>query len=129
MRVIDPGHKYALTHLDGEQEEILTFVKREGPGYPGNVGAYEGTNIQEVLRALIDRLKYLDGQIHHLKNTYAISRLRQVILDLEDRAAQRHNRYPAWMIAESEIELMPVCRKCGHIGCRGTCHAKLYSKV
>jgi hypothetical protein len=32
MKVIDAGHKYALAHLDGPGEEVLTFVKREGPG-------------------------------------------------------------------------------------------------
>jgi hypothetical protein len=30
MRVIDPGHVYGLSQLDGLGEEVLTFVKREG---------------------------------------------------------------------------------------------------
>lgn len=56
MKVIDPGHVYDLRSLDGEQLNRLVFVKREGPSYPGNVGHYPGTTMQEVLRALIDRL-------------------------------------------------------------------------
>lgn len=60
MKVIDPGHVYELAHLDGQHVERLVFVKREGDGYPGNFGHHEGTNLQEVLRALIDRVEYLN---------------------------------------------------------------------
>lgn len=28
---LDPGHKYALNHLDGSGSEVLTFVKRDSP--------------------------------------------------------------------------------------------------
>jgi len=38
MQELDRGHKYALRHLDGNEVETLTFVKREGDGYPGNIG-------------------------------------------------------------------------------------------
>ena len=62
MKVIDPGHKYELAHLDGNGHEVLTFVKREGDGYPGNIDHHAGTNLQEVFRAALDRVKYLDNQ-------------------------------------------------------------------
>ncbi len=119
MRVIDPGHQYALEHLDGNLEELLTFVKREGAGYPGNVGSHPGTNIQEVLRALIDRLKYLHYQIPDYGNIYAIEDLRHALKKMEMRAARRHGRpFPVFM---KDLELMPVCQLCGHIGCEGSC--------
>lgn len=52
MRVVDPGHVYDLVSLDGGQVHRLTFVKRLGERYPGNVGfPHAGTNMQEVLRA------------------------------------------------------------------------------
>jgi hypothetical protein len=44
MRIIDPGHDYILSVYDGEGEQRLTFMKREGPGFPGNIGHYPGTN-------------------------------------------------------------------------------------
>ena len=92
MRVIDPGHEYMLECLDGNDYVHLKFVKREGDGYPGNVGSHSGTNIQEVLRALIDRVKYLDNQIPCENNKWILSHLRKSLQELEDRAALRHGR-------------------------------------
>jgi hypothetical protein len=116
MKVLDPGHKYELDRLDGFGKEILTFVKREGALYPGNVGHYEGTNLQEVIRALIDRIKYLDGQIHDDMNSIAVSALRNALFCLESRAAARHGRKLSFL---DPIELAAVCELCGHIGCSG----------
>jgi hypothetical protein len=119
MKVIDPGHMYELTNLDGNNTTKLTFVKREGNKYLGNVGHYEGTNLQEVMRALIDRTKYLENQIHDQRNLAVITKLRECIWLLEDRAAERHGRqFDYW---PDNIELEPTCNKCGHIGCNETC--------
>lgn len=121
MKIIDPGHVYLLRMLDSPKQDsnvLLTFVKREGEGYPGNVGHHKGTNLQEVLRALIDRIKYLDNQIHDIRNDQVLHYLRSSILQLEMRAAERHGRkLPIFDM--DEIELQPVCGGCGHIGCKG----------
>lgn len=128
MRVIDPGHKFALPHLDGDGEEIITYVKREGPGYPGNVGHYPGTNLQEGFRAEIARVKYLDQQDRCVENKLILNNLRDCIRLLEERAARRHGRRPDWRLYEKNgletndaIEFLPYCLKCGHIGCKGDC--------
>ncbi len=121
MRVIDPGHRYALTQLDGDQEELLTFVKREGHGYPGSVGHHAGTNIQEVLRALIDRIEYVNGQIPHWRNRHALVHLRQAFEDMEQRAAERHGRILFQTVADEPMHLRPFCTKCGHVGCPEAC--------
>src|SRR5579871_2164805 len=94
MKVIDPGHLYVLNALDGDEGSSvqLRFVKREGKLYPGNEGHYAGTTIQEVCRALIDRVKYVNSQLPHDHNRVIINCLRLVILLLEERAAERHNR-------------------------------------
>jgi hypothetical protein len=115
MRVGDPGHVYQLDTLDGSDPQYLTFVKREGPGYPGNVGHWPGTNLQEVLRVCIDRVKYLDGQIPHMTNALVLAHLRSAIQWLESRAAQRHGRDQPQFT--QQVELMPVCPKCGHVEC------------
>lgn len=120
MTIIDPGHHYILNHLDGDSVGELRFVKREGPGFPGNVGHYEGTNLQEVLRACIDRIKYLDDQISSDYNYHAINHLRCVIEDLETRAAKRHGLDvdKVWRLCENtDAELLPTCKHCGHIVC------------
>jgi hypothetical protein len=121
MRVLDAGHYYALSCLDSplNLEEKLRFVKREGPGYPGNVGRYAGTNIQEVLRVLIDRVKYLDSQIHDGNNDGVLLSLRDALWWLEARAARRHGRKePEY---SQSIELAPACSRCGHIECQESC--------
>lgn len=126
MKVIDPGHMYELDNLDAgpaNPTSRLKFVKREGDKYPGNVGHYAGTNIQEVLRALIDRVKYLDGQEPCMENSEIIFYLRESIARLEERAAKRHGRTLAMRpCGLFPIEVMPTCPKCGHIECEGTCH-------
>jgi hypothetical protein len=126
MRVLDPGHAYELRHLDGTGVSVLVFVKREGPGYPGNVGHHQGTNLQEVIRALINRVQYLDGQIHHGRNDEVIWLLRVALVELELRAAERHQR--EFMPFEGEIEEQPTCLQCGHVQCSGSCEAHALRK-
>lgn len=126
MEVIDPGHVYLLNSLDIDVESptpvvTLRFVKREGPGYPGNVGHHSGTTTQEVLRALIDRTKYVNNQIHDDHNDEVLFHLRSAIFALEMRAAERHGRTPP-VYDINKIEDVPYCEKCGHIGCDGRCH-------
>ena len=125
MRVLDEGHRYELRMLDdpmGEAFQTLKFVKREGPGYPGNVGHYAGTTTQEVIRALIERAKYVDGQIHDPANVLVIRNLREAIWHLEERAARRHGRPWTLPLGFEGIENLPTCEKCNHIGCEGDCH-------
>jgi hypothetical protein len=114
MKVMDAGHKFELDHLDGNGCEVLTFVKREGDGYPGNVGHYEGTNLQEVLRTLISRTLYLYSQIPDGYDVRVVDHLRAAIVELETRAARRHNReLPEFW---PNVEQMPTCSRCGHVG-------------
>lgn len=121
MRVIDPGHEYLLNSLDGGEPVLLTFVKREGEGYPGNIGHHPGTNLQEVLRALIERVKYLNNQIPDARNWHVLLYLREALFELEQRAAERHGRVLSYFKLD-EIEFQLTCSKCGHIGCHGECH-------
>lgn len=123
MKIIDPGHYYQLLVLDGDQNDYgqwLRFVKREGDKYPGNVGHYPGTNIQEVLRVCIDRLDYLNKQIPCSDNRIAQNSLIITVHALECRAADRHGR----RIPSLEQAVHgDTCAKCGHVGCKGDCHA------
>ena len=127
MRIIDPGHAYILETYDQTASkeilkvyETLTFVKREGDMYPGNIGRYPGTNAQEVLRCLIDRIVYLNQQIPSIINQYVLSNLRWSIYWLEFRAAERHNRVLQFPVENIyRIEQVPTCPTCGHIECSG----------
>lgn len=121
MKVIDPGHEYLLDSLDGEQENRLVFVKREGEKYPGNAGHHPGTTMQEVLRALIDRAEYVNAQILSEETLTSISRMKDALYWLEVRAARRHGR-PANFTVDEAVAGEDKCSKCGHIGCFGECH-------
>lgn len=115
MKVIDPGHRYQLLTIDGEAKQFLQFVKREGPGYPGNVGTSPGTNLQSVLRACIDRVQYLQRQIYCQENEDVEALLKQAIYMLERRAADRHGMaYPS---TRTVAWTAPMCRVCGHTVC------------
>lgn len=119
MNVLDPGHIYLLDQLDDDSKERLIFVKREGIGYPGNVGHYPGTNLQEVLRALIDRVSYLNNQIPDIRNSQIKHKLRECLVLLEERAAERHGRVINLLFGR--VEDYATCKKCGHIQCSGEC--------
>lgn len=120
MLEVDPGHEYLLDSYDGSEPVRLVFMKREGEGYPFNVGHHPGTNCQETIRALIARLKYLDYQIPSAYNWMVIKSLRVALLRLEQRAATRHGRMlPDYDTEHVEVEFLETCRGCGHVGCEG----------
>lgn len=125
MQVVDPGHCYVPNYYDNigdDGEELaepppIQFMKRIGDKFPGNEGEpVPGTNCQEVLRILIDRVKYMDEQVPCNENTVILSQLRGVIQLFEWRAARRHGVECA--IVPEEIEHVPTCPECGHLfGC------------
>jgi hypothetical protein len=117
MKIIDKGHIYELTSLDGEQSNRLVFVKRNDPPekFPGNENAYPGTLMQEVIRALVDRSEYLNNQIPHEETQAVIVDLKLVFYRLEKRAAERHNRVLKGTV--DEVFNDNPCLKCGHVQC------------
>lgn len=119
MKVIDKGHDYEIDNYDGIGKQRITFMKREGANYPFNVGHYKGTNLQEVIRVLIDRVKYLNTQISCDENSRLIYSLRKNLLNLESRTARRHGWDLNPQVSNIEIEDIPVCKTCGHIQCKG----------
>lgn len=119
MKVIDPGHKFQLDSLDGNFYQELRFVKREGEKFPGNVGSYSGTTMQEVIRALISRMLYVDNQHPCDENKNVIAYLNWSLGKLEERAARLHGRT---LSTEDRLNIVSgegKCKRCGHLGCKG----------
>jgi hypothetical protein len=83
MKVIEPGHIYELEHLDGEGTQRLTFVNRE------HGTEHEGTQTQEVIRALIDRTRHCDNCLRWEGNDKIIHHLRMALVLHEARALER----------------------------------------
>jgi hypothetical protein len=114
MKVIEPGHIYELTVLDGEDESrILRFVNRE-------LGTeHDGTQTQEVLRAqidslevLIDRTNHCDGCLPWIGNERIIKamseaqrQLRLALLYHEQRAMERKVDKLGWKPETSPVEV------------------------
>lgn len=123
MKAIVPGHVYALDHLDAEipTVEWLHFVKRVGEKFPGNhPPATSGCISQDVIRVLIDRTEYVNGQRDHWRNQLVLIHLREALRELEMRAAEEREAEPAAMFRiqiAAKPELMPVCAGCGHVQC------------
>lgn len=120
MEVLDRGHDYLLASLDGREPIRLTFVKRNDPPdkYPGNDSAYGGTQIQEVLRALIERCHYLEGQVPCMQTEAVLVAFERSLWILEQRHTERHGDPDAMDIYPiKDIDLRGVCQGCGHIEC------------
>lgn len=116
IRCLDPGHRYVLLTLDGDLEQTLTFVKRCGPNFPGNADSYQGTTLQSVLRACLDRLTYLQGQIPCEENVAIARNLQDCLFLLEHRAMRRH-RLMASTLTQHAARFDPMCPECGHVRC------------
>lgn len=116
MKVIESGHQYELASLDGGEPITLTFVKRAGVGYPGNVGAHPGTTIQETVRALLDRCRYVNAQVACLETQMCI-RLLQSVLGLLEMRAKRVKGKEFGSATLDSIEMSPTCERCGHVSC------------
>jgi hypothetical protein len=88
MRVLEAGHVYELQHLDAEGHETLTFIRRNSKAIT-HAFEHPGTNTQEVLRALIDRTKFLNDVIPCDETQDAIYYLRMALFCYEARAWRR----------------------------------------
>jgi hypothetical protein len=106
MRVIDPGHCYALDNLETGGETVIQFYKdpalHDGEGYPG-------PSCQEYLRAIIDRVQELDRERPDIENSIVLYDLRHAMAAFEARALRRR--------VEKEglaIEAVPVAAD-GHL--------------
>lgn len=88
MKVLDPGHLFLLDlnkNNTGSPIELRFYKDKE---INGN-SHYDGTTNQEVLRALISRVQFLDKQKHHPNNDEIIKCLRKALILHEQRHLDR----------------------------------------
>ena len=113
MRVLVAGHVYALENVDGDSEQVVSFVlRRDTVGEPLPPEARtKGALAQELLRVLIDRTLYLYAEAPCDEDTAIIEKLRDCLSLYEARAARRT------IEKLSKPELADVCPHCGHILC------------
>lgn len=111
MRIIDPGHLYAVVNVDGPGEQQIQFVRRRDHR-GGLVSPYTpGILSQELLRVLIDRVRYLNDEDPCTEDVQIIHALRDCLRLFESRAARR-------TIEKLEMpEMSDACPICHHLLC------------
>lgn len=83
MKVLYPGHRYALDLIDAPGTVELQYLQRP-PHEPK-----PGVLYQEVLRTIIDRVQVLDAELPWWGNEEIIQCARRMILLGEIRAMER----------------------------------------
>lgn len=113
MRVIDNGHIYELDNLGGGKQRLV-FVKRSGGAIQYDE-EWEGLQTQEVLRALIDRTKYLYDVLPCAETGDALWHLRMALYMYEVRAYRRKQEDVNRKAPEHDDTERPrPWRKCPH---------------
>ena len=98
MKEINPGHIYLLENYDLSSNtppyHVLHFMKRIGDRYPGNEPpSCTGTNCQEVIRALIARVVYLDNQFPCIENQIILFCSKIALWAFEFRASRIKGKF------------------------------------
>lgn len=88
MRVEDPGHVYDLDQIGRVPTMRLEFLKRSGDLIQ-HEDEHGGVICQEVMRVLIDRLKYLNDLIPCVETELALDHTRTALYEMECRAWRR----------------------------------------
>lgn len=87
MKIIDPGHCYALQ--DNKQETHTNGLQFFKDGNINNCEDQPGTTNQETLRALIDRVWFLNEQEPNPINHKIVKHLRMALVLHEIRHLER----------------------------------------
>ena len=87
--VVESGHEYALTvhGLQSAPIQNLTFQNGVVPEVGRN-----GWQNEEMLEALIDRMKFLNGKFSCRENSIVITKLEEALMWLQKRTADRVKR-------------------------------------
>lgn len=100
MKILKEGHKYELESFDPglDDAQIIQFIEKELLRDGNDNGLLttvcNGTTNEEVLKALIDRMQYLNEKHFCRENYIVITKLEEALMWLEKRtAAWRYKRY------------------------------------
>lgn len=95
MNVIVAGHRYRVQNFENKGAyALIQFIHKE-PKQEGSselVTVCDGTTNEEVLKVLIDRMKYLNNKMECDENKQVISHLEESLKLLEERTAKRTKR-------------------------------------
>lgn len=94
MNVLLRGYRYELEDFEGPYVQPLNFIHKERDLDSDTFSTVsDGTTNEEVLRVLIDRLRFLNEEkIACRQNSIAITKLEEALMWLEHRTAERRER-------------------------------------
>lgn len=94
MKVLDLGHLYEVEDLDGHVVTQIQFIKKRPHGVLPDelVIETDGTTNEEVLRVLIDRLRYLYAALPSDETQAAKRHCEAALESLEIRTRGRRER-------------------------------------
>ena len=126
IEILDAGHTYKMFGVGDCPPQIISFVKNRGEKYSGNTGKpHGGILCQDLMRVLIDRTKYLNGQGSCMETEMALENLRSALAWFEVRAARCRGGYIE-LVHSTDIDSEPTCSICGHNQCdRGDNHERM----
>ena len=107
MRIIKAGHIFSLKNVDHPDSQLLTFINK------GNNEDSPGTNNQEVIRALISRVKFLDDQLpfsYTIEKGSGYGERDYSVIPLSD-----FNSLKGTILNNENIEIDPVKQEDGNI--------------
>lgn len=91
MKVLTPGHRYALSSFEGSGEQTIQFIEKK-PIAEGSVElrtVNDGTTNEEVIEVLLDRLESMNAKLPNRYTSMAISHIEHGLMCLERRTAKR----------------------------------------
>jgi hypothetical protein len=111
VKIIEPGHVYSVANVDGPGEQTIRFVRRRDEHAKLLEESEEGILSQELLRVLIDRVRYLNDEDPCAEDVEIIVRLRESLRLFETRASRRTiEKMPM-------VEMADACPICHHLLC------------
>ena len=91
MRIVDEGYEYGLDSLEGTEQQALRFKKTKEVG--GElITLHDGTSNEEVIKALINRLHFLNEWMYDSFNSEALIHLENALAALHARQGDRKAR-------------------------------------
>lgn len=92
MKVINEGHTYELETIQTKETDEPSFIVQFFRGPKGSGVDHVGTTNEEVLRMLIDRMRFLQQSLPCRENAIVITKLEEAFMWLEHRTNDRRER-------------------------------------
>ena len=92
MKVIVPGHSYELSNFEPTPEyrnQALSFIEKSLDERGQFVTVVNGTTNEEVLKVLIDRIRFLNAKGPCRQNSIVLTKLEEALMWLNNRTEER----------------------------------------